>query len=148
MAISEELKILQQLPALQKVKPGKLKMIAMLCDKHEFDAGSYLIQEGEQVDKLYVVLEGSIEFLVAGQQRDISLLQEVIHDPRAVGALAVLADRPQMHSVRATTRTIALSIPTDTVIDLVRENPEIAFQALRVFAERYDKFVRRLREAE
>jgi CRP-like cAMP-binding protein len=122
-------------------------MIAMLCSSHEFEAGSYLVQEGEKVDKIHIVIDGAVEFLVAGRQRDISLLQEVIHDPRAVGSLAALADRPQMHSVRATRRTKTLTIPTETAMELVRENPEIAFQALRVFAERYDQFVRSLRDA-
>ena len=148
MTVSKELEVLRELPALNRVPDARLKMIALLCGIESFKSGEYLLKEGERSTRVHLVISGAVECLVGGEEKPVRLLNEVVVDPRLFGGLAALADRPQMHSVRATADTTALCMPNETVIEIIQDNPEIALNLLKSYAERYDNVVRLLRERE
>ncbi|MEM7222731.1 MAG: cyclic nucleotide-binding domain-containing protein [Pseudomonadota bacterium] len=146
MTVSRELEVLRQLPALSRVSDARLKMIALLCGIESYKPGDYILREGEHSSKVHLVMSGAVECLVGGEQKPVRLLHEVVVDPRLFGGLAALSNRPQMHSVRATAETEALCMPNETAIEIIRDNPEIAMNLLKNYAERFDNVVRLLRE--
>ncbi len=145
MTNGKELEALSKLPSLSKVPESKLKLIAMVSELQHFEMGEFIIREGECGDDLYILVEGAVDFLFEGHDGSVALSHEVTTN-NSIGVLGAFSNNPHTHSVRTTEPTRALKCPKQTAIELIRETPVLAFNALAVFAERWDNVVRLLRD--
>ena len=133
MTDEKELEALRKLPSLSNVPENTLKLIAMVSELQQFETGEFIIREG------------AVDFLVEGHDGSLAFSHEVTTN-NSIGVLGVFSNKPHTHSVRTTEPTRALKCPKQTAIELIRETPELAFNALAVFAERWDNVVRLLRD--
>ncbi len=145
MTDEEELEALRKLPSLSNVPENTLKLIATVSELQHFETGEFIIREGECGDDLYVLVEGAVDFLVEGRDGPVELSHEVTTN-NSIGVLGAFSNNPHTHSVRTTEPTRALKCPKQTAIELIRETPVLAFNALAVFSERWDNVVRLLRD--
>ena len=99
-------------------------------DAFELSPGEVLFLEGEQGDRMYVLLEGRMD-VVVGQT-----LVETVCDGDIVGEMAVIDDAPRSASVITTTACRLVGINRERFHALVQKNPNFSTHVMKVLADR------------
>lgn len=102
--------------------------IARDAAMEHFEAGHVIWNEGEAAGYSLVVARGAVSCETSNQQRfEFGPLS-------VVGGLDSLADQPRWYGLTAKTSVHALRIDTQSLLDVVEDNMEMATDMLRVFA--------------
>lgn len=99
-------------------------------DVIEFPAGSVIIEEGEEGDHMYVVMQG--EVLISLKDR---LLATVLPG-EIVGEMALINSELRSATVTAKTDCVLASIDHGSFDSLLRHVPEFTIHVMNVLAER------------
>ena len=102
--------------------------------------GEVIIREGERGDTLYLLLEGSVEFVLGlgTPHEERRLPMDAVG---YFGEISILANEPRAATAIALEPCQLLTLEGGALRELIRQVPEISFEIFRVFA-------RRLRTAE
>lgn len=127
---------LRALPALQLLEPEALLPLAESSSFARFRAGSWIAREGEPLPAVYIIVEGRVEVRIDTElgedgesARDTGRL---VADPaRTVGFVSVLGQDPRGVSAYAHTDVLAMSAPSDVVLDLYESSFALLRNALR-----------------
>jgi len=87
-------------------------------------AGATIVEEGEQGDKLYVIVRGTVDVLQAGPDGVERLLQ-VMHVGDFFGAIPLIDNVPRTATVRARTACLLLVLSREEFLDVVRASPAL-----------------------
>jgi CRP-like cAMP-binding protein len=99
-----------------------------------FKEGAYIFVEGdEDVDEIYIVESGAIE--LKSSYEKIKRYRTLIREGGIFGLISSLCKRPRMQSAVAKSDSVVLTFRRTKFIELVQQNPEIAFKIIRSFAE-------------
>ncbi len=145
MTLSDEVKILRDIPAFAQVDAKTLKLLAFSSSEAIFGEGEVLMRAGEMGETAFLLLEGRVEVSRPGEDGEVQLAEIAAHD--LVGEISILCDLPRTATVRALTPVKALIIEKGTFERLVRESPTMAMAFMRMIARRYDDTVKQLFEA-
>lgn len=97
LSIIEKVLYLQNVELFRGIPTEDLAEIARVADDRSFGRGDVLIRDGEVGDELYLVVDGVVDIVGAGDRRLASL------EPKSViGEMAILSDAPT--SARASRR--------------------------------------------
>jgi hypothetical protein len=102
-------------------------------------AGEFIFREGDLTSDLYILEDGRVELL--RQQEGVPHVVATLGPGEPFGELALLEDSPRDLSARAATDCALLKLDYATLIDVIRENPQVALHSLR-------RLSRRLKEQE
>lgn len=109
--------------ALPKVSFENLKTLLTLGACRTFDAGQSIVEQGQQAEHFYIVLEGQADVFqeVRGDTRHINTLGA----GEFFGELGILENRPRTASVRAwpDAPVELLEVDRQTLLDVVRAMP-------------------------
>ena len=134
MLLKDEVGMLKRVPLFAGVEPAKLKLLAFTSDRVSYNAGQVLFRQGEEGDAAYVILTGSADILV---ESDAGQIKVAGVEPNAiVGEIAILCDVSRTATVQASERLEALRIRKDHFIRMLKENPEMTLEILKVLADR------------
>lgn len=101
--------------------PGHvLAALARHADEVTVAAGDVLLREGEMGDRMFVVVDGTLDVTVAG--RRVGGLEP----GSVVGELAALVPEPRSATVVATTPSHLLTIDRAALDELLLDHPEMA----------------------
>ena len=115
--------------------------LAAAVSQRSFRRGQYLWYEGDDGDRLLVVVSGLLKVMVTTEQGDEVVLTTV--GPReSIGELAVLNRVPRSATVVAVEPTTVLSLGRATVLELMARHPSVLDAVLRALGD----LVRRLTE--
>ena len=115
--------------------------LAAAVSQRSFRRGQYLWYEGDDGDRLLVVVSGLLKVMVTTEQGDEVVLTTV--GPReSIGELAVLNRVPRSAAVVAVEPTTVLSLGRATVLELMARHPSVLDAVLRALGD----LVRRLTE--
>ena len=118
---------LQRVELFEELETEALALIASIAERVSLEEGEVLVEEGAELDAIYVVLEGRLEMLRQGAQLFTAGPGETI------GSWALFERRPSMATARATEPTELLRIGSEDFFDLLEDNGEMTrelFQAL------------------
>lgn len=134
MLLKDEVGMLKRVPLFSGVEPSKLKLLAFTSDRVSYNAGQTLFHQGDEGDAAYVILSGTADILVNSDSGQIKVAEL---EPNAiVGEIAILCDVSRTATVKATERLEALRIRKDHFLRMLKENPEMTIEIVKVLADR------------
>jgi CRP-like cAMP-binding protein len=118
--LREEVDVLRRLLLFAGVAPSKLKLLALMSDRVNFDPGETVFKQGKPADAAYVVLSGSADVLVNSPSGKTKVA--TIEPHSMVGEIAVLCDAARFATVKANTPLETLRIRKDQLVRLLAES--------------------------
>ena len=97
-----------------------------------FAAGAQLIQQGDDAEHVFIIIEGHAEAFVDGQKVGDVQKDEIF------GAMAVFTREKRSASVIASEPCTVMVIPKDQFLSLMQSNPRIAHSLIEGMARRID----------
>jgi len=118
-SIFEKVLLLKKTGVLKGVAEVRLALLADYCEVGQFPAGSAILEEGKQIDRAYLLVDGSVE--VRGErgaleQDEPGLLDALVWTPEGVSEGAVIAARD----------TTVISVNRDVLAGFLAEHAEAA----------------------
>jgi hypothetical protein len=101
--------------------------------------GDFIFREGDLTSDLFILEDGRVELM--RQEDGTPHVVATLGPGELFGELSLLEDQPRDLSARAATDCTLLKLDYATLIDLIRENPQVALNGLR-------RLSRRLRDQE
>ena len=136
MPLNDEVETLRKVPLFRGIEPAKLKLLAFTSERTTFEAGQYLMRQGEDASCAFLILEGEAEITreINGQ----SVFVAALGANNFVGEMAILMDQPRSATVCATSQVCTLKITKDCFFQLIDDFPRIAIELMRVLAHRLE----------
>jgi CRP-like cAMP-binding protein len=126
---------LKKIPLFSDLQVRELTAIASIVREKTFPRGSKIIQEGEVGESLYLILQGGVSVIKDhGTGREIHLAR--IGGDDYFGDIALFDRQPRSATVVAEEDTQVLELSRFEFEEIMREFPQIAMEACRVFSHR------------
>jgi CRP-like cAMP-binding protein len=126
---------LKKIPLFSELQVRELTAIGSIAEEKTFPAGSKIIQEGDVGDSLYLVLKGMVSVVKGLGSPDELQLAEIGPDDY-FGDIALFDRQPRSATVLAREETEVLELSRFEFEEIMREFPQIAIHACRVFSRR------------
>jgi CRP/FNR family cyclic AMP-dependent transcriptional regulator len=111
------------------IKPDGLRRVASICSEESYRLGDVVFREGDEGDKLYMLLEGKIRI-----SREVSGMGEealaVLGPGQAFGEMALIDDFPRSADARVHERCRLLVLSKDALEDLLFLDKDLAYEIL------------------
>ncbi len=121
-----------------------LQAVAERCDAVHFDQGAIIFEEGDQGDRLFIVLSGEVEVWKHAEADDASLLARY-GAGRFFGEMALVDELPRSATAVAAAPSELLSLQRRAFVELVEAFPQLAESVMRslsaIVRESNDSFV-------
>lgn len=111
---------LSHIELLREMNMAEVVKLCQAFHSVSFDAGAFILREGELSETFFVLVEGSAE-VYRGNQR-LAVLPKGSH----FGEMAILSLRPRSATVRATTKVRALVTDRTSLYGFLQQDPLIA----------------------
>ena len=134
MTLEADLACLSGLSLFRDLPPSRLKLVALMGERLRFPAGSVIVSDQERLQRLYVILQGDVEF---SQQREDGGGRRFHKEAGSIiGDVSLLSGKRFLGKVTAGTDVLALRIPKDLFFELLQTVPEFSLAVSRDLAER------------
>lgn len=143
----ERLLSLRQVSLFAHMSLERLHAVERILRDAEYVQGEVVLREHAPGDDLYLLVEGHVDVLRGAGTPGEMLLNRL--GPGAYfGEMAVLDGTPRSATIVAAGAVRVLVLEGERLRELVHEMPELAFDLLRVLAERVRKAEERLASSE
>lgn len=129
MTLESDLRWLQRLPMLRGIEPAKLKLIALVAERVEFEPGDILYHRGDQPDGVFIMLGGRLSVVGEG---DVVLW--TLEGASMVGQVGVLSGHARGVTMRVEEHMCALKLSADDFNMLIHDVPAFAVAVMRELA--------------
>src|SRR3989338_6047734 len=110
-------------PAFASLHPSLLRELDRRLKEHRFGAGVFVFREGERGDRLYLILEGSVE--VSAKAPSGSVVLATLAEGDLFGEIALLMpEAKRTASIKATAPLRTLSLDAADFHSLLSSYPE------------------------
>ena len=134
MSLESDIGCLRCLPLFQEMPASRLKLVALMGERLQFEPGAVLISPQERLEGVYVILEGEVEI---SQPRETGDERRFVKDTGSItGDVSLLSDKPFIATVSAKSQVLALRIPKDLFFELLNTVPEFSLAVCRDLAGR------------
>lgn len=134
MSLETDIGCLRCLPLFQDMPASRLKLVALMGERLQFEPGAVLISPQEKLEGVYVIMEGEVEI---SQPRDGAEERRFVKDTGSItGDVSLLSGKPFGTTISAKTRVSALRIPKDLFFELLHTVPEFSLALCRDLAGR------------
>jgi len=134
MSLETDLGCLRGMPLFQGMPASRLKLVALMGERLQFEPGDILISPQEKLAGVYVIMEGEVEIL---QPRENGEERAFVKDTGSItGDVALLSGKPFSVTIRAKSQVLALRIPKDLFFELLHTVPEFSLAVCRDLADR------------
>jgi Cyclic nucleotide-binding domain/HEAT repeats len=126
----ERVIFLRKVPLFEALPPQELEPIAAAAEEEVFSEGELLAVRGEPGDTLYVIVDGQVQVLGAGEQ------ELAVRGPGDfIGEMAVISSKPRAASLLATSDVRVLELHKPAFEAILRERPETALAMMRILCD-------------
>jgi sigma-B regulation protein RsbU (phosphoserine phosphatase) len=130
--------VFRSIPLFRDIPAAELVKTVNELPVETYDPGSYLFRDGDAGQNLYVVMDGTLEVLLAADSPDEMLLK-VCGPGEYVGEMGlILADGKRTATVRAKTRTRTWVMSRENFAKVLQRWPVIAYAMVNILSERLD----------
>ena len=133
-SLSQEVDILRRIPLFSGIEPAKLKLLAFVSERLEYQEGQNLFRQEQVGDAAYVIIEGAADVIVESEDGEIPVAE--LGDNAFVGEIAILCDVPRTATVRAKTKLDVLKIKKEHFLALIKDFPDLGIEVMRELASR------------
>jgi len=134
MSLKQDFEVLRQVPMFAAIEPAKLKLLAFMCERVGFEPGNLLMQQGDLADAAYLIIDGHAEVILETPSGPV--IVATVGSNEIVGEVGILGNAPRAATVRAKDRLIALRIPKEPFMRMLREFPTVAVSIMQELAQR------------
>ncbi len=140
-------KKLIQIPFFKKYSDNEeiIKTIVSLCEVRNFKKGASIINEGEQGDELFIILNGEIDIIKKTMQNEKYVVTSLNANMGGlyVGELALIDSDKRSATVEAKTDCECLVLKRDNFIKFGDQYPEVGLNITRVIATQLSQKLRK-----
>lgn len=140
---SADLERVRALPPFNTVSESVFRDVTAGAFLQKFPAGTTLLNEGDPVDFLYVLLDGSVELAASGNDRDTTLA--VLQPVSTFILAAVVLDADALMSARTMERSDILMLSGEALRRSMGDEPALAVAVAQELAGCYRGLVRALK---
>jgi len=143
--LTEEMRVLLDVPLLQGLDPSTVKLLAYAADRQEFAAGETVFREGDTGDSAAFVLRGAAEACVGGgEDGSPRRILGSIGPGGVIGEITLLLDSPRAATVIATEPLSVLMLSRELFLDLIRKDQQLGLSVMRDLAGRLSDLTKRI----
>ncbi len=124
LGLSLRRKLLQESPLFQGFTSWQAKKLILASNIEEFPEGARVIREGDEADKMYLVLEGELDVTLGEDKDRVKIASMGVGE--VIGEVAVVAREKRSADVFAVTTTKLLSLDTLSLERLQRFSPYLS----------------------
>jgi sigma-B regulation protein RsbU (phosphoserine phosphatase) len=125
-------------PLFRDIPPGDIKKMVDGLPVETFPSGTYLFRDGDPGENLYVVIEGTLEVVLAADSPDEMLLK-TCGPGEYVGEMGlILADGKRTATVRAKGAARTWVMSRAKFVEALQRWPIIAYAMVNILSERLD----------
>ena len=146
MTLEAEVEALRRVPLFRGIDETKLRLLAFISDRTEYQQGERLCSQGEPGDSAFIILKGKADVLVNTPEGEKTVAQ--VSENNIVGEIAILCDVPRTASLIASTEMDVLTVSKDDFLKLLKEFPDISLEVMRTLALRLERTTRDLAAAQ
>ena len=129
--------LLKELNVFKNLSPEALKHLAQHVQEEHYNRGTYIIQQGELGDSMYILVDGEVEVSKKdkedGEQR---VFRFNMGAGEIFGEMALLIGEPRTANVIALSDCYCLTLRKETLERTIKEYPEIARILTAIVGER------------
>ena len=126
---------LKEVPFFQGMTVDQLKILAALCDEKFFEKNTHVFKNGDPGGVLYVVVNGRIGIEQEKRAGSFARLADV--DAYSYfGEGEFFENSPRSTSAIAARDTLLLQLRREPVLELIRQNPNLALNLIHALSER------------
>lgn len=145
MSPMDYVKTLQQVPLFAHTSERFLRGLSRSCAERSFEAGSYIVEQGDEGVGLFIITSGRVRVEKRGAGGSSLIIAE--HGPgEVVGEMAVIDGAPRSASVLALEDTETLALASWSFNSFMESHPELALEILPVVVNRFRETNDRLLE--
>ena len=145
MSLNQAVQVLQEMPLFRNIDLKRLRVVAMMGESRTYRAAERLFEKGDEGDAAYIIIDGEVEVLVPADGGEQSVA--VLSKGEIFGELAVICDQARSTAIAARTNLEALRLDRNTVLNLMREFPDITLEMVRILGGRLERTTRELSQA-
>ena len=139
---------LTEFPLFRNLPESLLDKIAALGEELSFSQGETIFREGEEADKLHFLLEGDVLLKVNLTSRPESITVSAVSQRfESFGWSGIVPPYHYTASAICETDCMVLTIPGDSFMKLLEENPVQGFTVMRRLTELVSSRLRNSRQA-
>ena len=122
--------MLNQVYMFSELEPSDTSLLTERTHTRKYPANSILINEGDETDSLYVVLEGEVK-VYASDESGKEVILNILGPGEYFGELSLVDDQPRSASVMTLKPTTAMIISKQNFKQCLSENEQLAFNLIR-----------------
>jgi sigma-B regulation protein RsbU (phosphoserine phosphatase) len=127
-----------KIPLFQDVPSAELFQVVRELPVETYAPGAYIFREGDTGEKLYVVMDGSLEVLLGAESSD-ELLLRTCGPGEYIGEMSlILPDGRRTATVRAKEQTRAWVMSRSKFQEIIQRWPKMAYSMVRILSQRLD----------
>ena len=127
--------VLRRAPLFEGLDEDSARALRRQMSDVKLSRGEHLFLEGQDGDRLYVVLDGKMKLTRAAADGRENLVS-VIGPGEMFGELSLFDPRPRTSSASAVTDVLLASLKHEALIPWLRERHEVSMHMLRALAQR------------
>lgn len=131
---------LAALPYFQGLRPEEIEAVRGYIFERRYDRNEVIIMEGEPCQAAYFVAQGRAKIVKTSEEGREQVLRVMRHGD-SFNDVPVFDGGPNPATAVALEETLIWGIPKDRLLGLVRNNPKVAENVLRVFSQRLRQLV-------
>ena len=134
VSILERILLLRDVPIFAELSPEDLELVANLAREEWYPENTVIIQQGEEGDVMFVIVEGTLDVVRTVNGTEQVLAQRGPGD--FVGEMAVIESAPRLATLRTQSDVRVLALDGETFKGILRERPDVSLAVLRNISRR------------
>jgi len=127
------LNYLSEISPYNALSTADLESFAGIATKRKYKKNMVLIQQGDETNSLYILLEGEMKVYVEDDQgRELTV--KMLKPGDSFGELALLGDFPRIANVMTVADCVVSVVSKGAYLDLLKENPQISLALIQSLA--------------
>ncbi len=136
---------LKEVPFFQSMTVAQLKVLAAFCEEKFYEKDARIFEKGEPGGVLFLVVNGRVGIEQEKRKDSFARLADV--DSYAYFGEANFFDNsPHSNTAFAIRDTLTLQLRREPVIELARQNPNLALELINVLSQRLRENTERIAE--
>ncbi|MBX2884318.1 MAG: cyclic nucleotide-binding domain-containing protein [Granulosicoccus sp.] len=134
MSISDEYKLLSNLPLFEYLDPSELKRLILVSERYSLSPGEYLFLEGESSEMVYATIKGQYSVLVNTPQGEFEL--NTIDGLDLIGEIGAILGESHTASIRANSEAEVIGIENQLFLSTITSNAQSSLKIMQLLAYR------------
>jgi CRP/FNR family cyclic AMP-dependent transcriptional regulator len=135
LSIIDRIIFLKEVPFFQSMSIPQLKVLASVCEEKFFEKDTHIFKKDDPGGALYVVVNGRVGLEQEKRAGSFARLADV-NAYSYFGEVNFFDNSPRSMSAVAARDTLTLQLKREPVVELARQNPNLALDLINVLSKR------------